>query len=70
MVTGGVASVIYGDPRFTRDIDIVLRLRTQEIVGLVAAFAGDEPDSEALREWTTRLDLEEALTEARGYSPS
>ncbi|HUF50534.1 MAG TPA: hypothetical protein VMN60_06865 [Longimicrobiales bacterium] len=26
MITGGVASVIYGDPRFTRDIDIVLEL--------------------------------------------
>ncbi len=24
MITGGVASVIYGDPRFTRDIDLVL----------------------------------------------
>lgn len=24
MITGGVASVIYGDPRFTRDIDVVL----------------------------------------------
>ena len=23
MVTGGVAAVIYGDPRFTRDINIV-----------------------------------------------
>ncbi len=27
MVTGGVASVIYGEPRFTRDIDLVLELR-------------------------------------------
>lgn len=27
MITGGVASVIYGDPRFTRDIDLVLELR-------------------------------------------
>ncbi|MGH7480620.1 MAG: hypothetical protein ACRELV_00565 [Longimicrobiales bacterium] len=27
MITGGVASVIYGDPRFTRDVDIVLELR-------------------------------------------
>jgi hypothetical protein len=32
MITGGVASVIYGDPRFTRDIDLVLEL--QEAVGL------------------------------------
>ncbi len=27
MITGGVASVIYGDPRFTRDIDLVVELR-------------------------------------------
>ncbi len=27
MITGGVASVIYGDPRFTRDIDLILELR-------------------------------------------
>ena len=26
MITGGVASVIYGDPRFTRDVDIVMEL--------------------------------------------
>jgi hypothetical protein len=27
MVTGGVASVVYGEPRFTRDIDLVIALR-------------------------------------------
>jgi len=37
VVDGGVASVIYGDRRFARDIDIVLRLRAGEIAGLVAA---------------------------------
>ncbi len=35
MVTGGVASVIYGDPRFTRDVDIVMELiRTDSRAGL------------------------------------
>lgn len=29
MITGGVASVIFGDPRFTRDIDIVLQLKPE-----------------------------------------
>jgi hypothetical protein len=30
MVTGGVASVVYGEPRFTRDIDLVIALRPQD----------------------------------------
>jgi hypothetical protein len=30
MVTGGVASVVYGEPRFTRDIDLVIELRPQD----------------------------------------
>jgi hypothetical protein len=58
MITGGVASVIYGDPRFTRDIDIVLELRTPDIAGLAAAFAGGDfyvPPPEALNEEAARL---------------
>ena len=39
MITGGVASVIYGDPRFTRDIDIVLELPESGIEGLAQAFS-------------------------------
>lgn len=27
LVTGGVASVVYGEPRLTRDIDLVIQLR-------------------------------------------
>ncbi len=51
MVTGGVASVIYGDPRFTRDVDVVLELGQSQIPGLLAAFGTDEfylPPEEAL----------------------
>lgn len=40
MITGGVASVIYGDPRFTRDIDIVLVLDSAGIGHLQSAFEG------------------------------
>jgi hypothetical protein len=38
MVTGGVAAVVYGDPRFTRDIDIILRLESADVSRLAAAF--------------------------------
>ena len=31
MVTGGVASVVYGEPRFTRDIDLVIELQAHEV---------------------------------------
>lgn len=57
MITGGVASVIYGDPRFTRDIDIVLDLSADSIAELTRAFAGDAyyvPPLETLREEAAR----------------
>jgi len=41
MITGGVASVIYGDPRFTRDVDVVLALEPSSVARLVGAFEGD-----------------------------
>ncbi len=41
-VTGSVAATIYGEPRFTQDIDVVLELRTDsEIEALVHAFPED-----------------------------
>jgi hypothetical protein len=52
MITGGVASVIYGDPRFTRDIDLILELREADAVGFLNAFSPDDfyrPPLEALR---------------------
>lgn len=51
MITGGVASVIYGDPRFTRDIDLILELREADADGLLNAFDPDDfyrPPLEAL----------------------
>ena len=53
MITGGVASVIYGDPRFTRDIDLVLELREGDAGDLLDAFSSDDfyrPPLEALQE--------------------
>lgn len=57
MITGGVASVIYGDPRFTRDIDIVLELPESEIDGLVEAFSSQHfyvPPTQTLRDESAR----------------
>lgn len=42
MITGGVASVIYGEPRFTRDIDLVIRLQPKD----VRRFARAWPDAD------------------------
>jgi hypothetical protein len=57
MITGGVASVIYGDPRFTRDVDIVMELDRAAVPGLTSAFEADAfyvPPSEALAEESDR----------------
>ena len=38
MVTGAVAAVIYGEPRFTRDIDVVVDIQAADAARFVAAF--------------------------------
>lgn len=40
-ITGSVASSIYGEPRLTADIDVVLLLRAIDILRFVAAFPED-----------------------------
>ncbi|MBT8336567.1 MAG: nucleotidyl transferase AbiEii/AbiGii toxin family protein [Gemmatimonadetes bacterium] len=53
MITGGVASVIYGDPRFTRDVDIVVELNTSGIADFIGAFDSEDfylPPPEVLEE--------------------
>ncbi len=39
VIGGGVASILYGEPRFTNDLDIVVFLKSEDIVRLVRAFA-------------------------------
>jgi hypothetical protein len=39
LVVGSLASGAYGEPRLTRDIDIVLDLKESQVVALCAAFA-------------------------------
>ena len=42
MVTGAVASIIYGEPRLTHDIDLVLELDDESAQKIVQAFPLDE----------------------------
>lgn len=51
-VTGSVAASIYGEPRLTADVDLVLLLRHADLPSLLAAFPEDEyyiPPREHLR---------------------
>lgn len=41
-VTGSMATVIYGEPRFTNDIDLVADLSAANVEGLLAAFPAPE----------------------------
>ena len=41
LVTGSVASMTYGEPRLTNDIDIVADIRLSHIPGLMTAFPKD-----------------------------
>lgn len=59
MVTGGVASVVYGDPRFTRDVDLVVEMGFESVDLISRAFAGDDfyvPPEETLIEELGRSD--------------
>ncbi len=42
LVTGAVASIAYGEPRLTNDIDVVADIGEQQVAALLAAFPTDE----------------------------
>ena len=42
MVMGGVASIIYSEPRYTHDLDMLLRLDAARVADFAAAFSQDE----------------------------
>jgi ABC-type molybdate transport system permease subunit len=51
-VTGAVASVIYGEPRLTNDVDLVVRMKDEDIERLAQAFPATEfycPPAEVLK---------------------
>jgi hypothetical protein len=52
MVTGAVASIIYGEPRLTHDIDLVMEIHAKNAEELVSAFPPKEfycPPVEVIR---------------------
>ena len=58
MATGSVAGMIYGEPRMTHDIDLVLRLKLSEVTALEQAFPLEEfyvPSSQTIRLEARRL---------------
>jgi len=42
MITGSQASAYYGEPRFTRDIDIVAEINPGQVEGFITYFPPDE----------------------------
>ena len=60
-ITGSVAASVYGEPRLTADVDVVLLMRVEDISRLRAAF----PDSDYYVPPEETLRLEAART-ARG----
>lgn len=72
MVTGGLAAIVYGEPRLTNDVDVVVGLRPSDAARLLAAFPAAScylPPIETIREEAARpahghfniLDLETTL---------
>lgn len=41
-VTGSMASMFYGEPRFTNDIDVVADIKEEHVLGLLKLFPADE----------------------------
>jgi len=42
LITGSTATILYGEPRFTNDIDVVVKLSPNHIESLVEAFPREE----------------------------
>lgn len=59
MVTGGLASVVYGHPRLTLDVDLVLRLAADDIARFTALWPPTEyycPPSEVIEAERARTE--------------
>lgn len=59
MVTGGLAAILYGDPRLTNDVALVVQVGPAQATRFLAAFAADEyylPPLEVVREEAGRRE--------------
>lgn len=59
VVTGSVASIVYGEPRVTLDIDVVVEIQAAEVERFLSAFPSEEfylPPPETVREEARRSD--------------
>ncbi|HVT40725.1 MAG TPA: hypothetical protein VHE78_16920 [Gemmatimonadaceae bacterium] len=59
MVTGGLAAVVYGHPRLTLDVDLVIRLSARQIIAFMALWAREEfycPPLEVITEESARTE--------------
>jgi hypothetical protein len=54
MVSGSMAMNVYAEPRLTRDIDIVVEIRSADIEAIVAAFEQESIVSIAIMTRTMR----------------
>jgi hypothetical protein len=67
-VGGSVASTIHGEPRFTQDVDLVVRLDAHQIVALQKALGQDFYSSEiALREAIERRSCANLIHTSTGF---
>jgi predicted nucleotidyltransferase len=62
IITGSVASMVYGEPRLTNDVDVVLDITSRDIPKLVHAF----PEEDFYLPPTEVIDTE-LLRGSRGY---
>jgi hypothetical protein len=60
-VTGSTATITYGEPRFTNDIDVVVELRAADIEALLCAF----PPSEY---YVSRIAVEDAVAQRHQFN--
>jgi hypothetical protein len=58
MVTGGLAAIVYGHPRLTLDVDLVIRLPAKSVSAFTALWSADEfyvPPVEVVAEESARV---------------
>ena len=51
-ITGSVASIVYGDPRLTHDIDLVINLHPNQVEEFIKSFPAEQfycPPEEVIR---------------------